>query len=174
MAVEIAPITSDTKFILHNLFPFYFHHLSQYDDGLDSNEYGLPVWTATGGVTPRTPGECVSYNWWIREECDQYLIYADGKPVGFAIVNTGPHMLTEGVDTDLLDFFIVAKYRGQGIGRLAAKQIFDRYCGVWEVFQLARNTAAIAFWHKVIGEYTNGEFLITHEGTRQQFDNRKR
>lgn len=172
MAVEIAPVTTETKFILHNLFPFYFHDLSQYDDGLDSNEYGLPVWTATGGETPKTPAECVAYNWWIREECHKFLIRADNKPVGFAIVNPGPKMLTEGIDYDLLDFFLVAKYRGKGIGRQAAVQVFEHYRGVWEVFQLARNTAAIAFWHRVISEYTNGDFLITNEGTRQQFDNR--
>ena len=35
---------------------------------------------------------------------------------------------------------------------------FDTYSGYWEVSEIATNTPAIAFWRKVIGDYTDGQF----------------
>jgi predicted acetyltransferase len=61
------------------------------------------------------------------------------------------------------------------VGRLAARVVFDRFPGVWEVTELARNTAAVSFWKAVIGEHTGGKFTngIDHGDWVQVFDSRR-
>ena len=169
--VTLAEVTDDTRHVLRNLFTVYFSELSQWDPLVALNEHGLPVWIAFGLPQPRTHDECVTYNWWIRDSCRQYLILADGHPAGFVIINPGPQFLPEGVDYDLLDFFVAHKYRRQGIGRQAARAAFDLSHGQWEVVQLEGNAPAIAFWNGVVAEYTGGRYESLDGGTRQRFGN---
>lgn len=85
-----------------------------------------------------------------------YVIKQDGKYVCFVLVRF--------IESDkrnyfsIAEFFIMKKYRKEGIGKRVAKQIFDLHKGQWEVFQLESNKPAQIFWNKVINEYTQGEF----------------
>lgn len=169
--VTLAEVTDETRHVLRNLFTVYFSELSQWDDLVALNEHGLPVWTAFGLPQPRTHDECITYNWWIRDNCRQYLILADERPAGFVIINPGPSYLPDGVDFDLLDFFVAHKHRRQGIGRQAARAAFDLFHGRWEVAQLEGNAPALAFWNGVVVEYTGGRFEALDGGTRQRFGN---
>lgn len=169
--VTLSEVTQETLPVLRNMFTVYFSELSQWDDGLALNEYGLPVWTAFGGAQPRTHEECVTYNWWIRGDCRLFLILADGHPAGFVIVNPGPQFLPDGVDFDIQDFFVAHKYRRLGVGRRAARAAFALFQGRWEVVQLAGNTPAITFWNHVVSEYTAGIYETLDGGARQRFRN---
>jgi len=60
--------------------------------------------------------------------------------------------------TDVADFFILKKYRGQGIGQAAAFQLFDQYPGPWTVSELILNLPAQAFWRTIIGRYSGRQF----------------
>lgn len=171
MHVEVTQATPDEMAIIRNMFALYFHDMSEYDDGIVMNAYGLPVWAGFEGTQPRTLAESVAFNWWIRDSCHPFLIRADGQPAGFVFVNAGPYFLAEDVDYDVQDFFIAAKYRRKGVGRAAARAVFEKFRGRWEVFQLARNTPAIAFWNRVIGEYTGGSYERFEGGARQRFRN---
>jgi predicted acetyltransferase len=67
------------------------------------------------------------------------------------------------------------KYQRRGIGRRFAVTLFDRFPGRWLVGQLPKNERAIAFWRKVIGDYTGGnfeEFTAEAGDNMQLFDNR--
>jgi predicted acetyltransferase len=140
------------------------------------NGYGLPCWkpnlgTSDGG--PTTLEECAHFNWWVRDRCLHYLIAVDGIPAGFSFVLAdGEPPLPDTVDFELMDFYIAPKYRRQGVGTAAACQLFERHRGRWQVFQLARNTAAISFWHRTIGNYMGGRYESRDKGTEQRFDNR--
>ena len=169
--VELAEVTEETRHILRNFFSVYFSELSQWDEFVALNEHGLPVWTAFGLPQPSTHDECVTYNWWIRDQCRQFLILADGHPAGFVIVNAGPEHLPPETDYELLDFFIAHKYRRQGVGRQAARAAFDPFHGRWHVEQLAGNAPAVAFWQSVIADYTNGNYETLDDGARQRFRN---
>ncbi len=70
-----------------------------------------------------------------------------------------------------MDFFITPKYRGQGVGRLAARAAFDLHHGRWQVEELARNAPAIRFWHHVIDKYTRGQYENRNNGAQQRFAN---
>ncbi len=172
MQVEVQEALGDDRQIVQNMFLFFFHDLAQWADSLAINAYGLPVETRAEGPTPRTLEEAVTYNWWIRDECRLFVIRADGNPAGFAIINARSENLPPDVDVDMLDFFIAGKYRRQGVGRVAARLLFETFRGRWLVEQLAGNAAAIAFWNHVVGEYTNGDYEKLDNGATQRFDNR--
>ncbi len=170
--VDVREAASDAEeAIVRNLFSYYFEAMSEYDPGIAINAYGLPVWTGFTGPTPRTHDEAVTFNWWIRDSCRRFLIYADDTPAGFVIVNSGPHFIAPDVDFDVQDFFVLAKFRRRGVGEAAARAIFDRFRGWWEVVQLARNAPAIAFWNGVVGAYTGGDYETLDAGARQRFRN---
>jgi predicted acetyltransferase len=171
MRVNLTSGSADDEQIVANMFTAFFYDLSQYDDNLVINRYGLPTWAPSGLPGPRTHEACAQHNWWIRDRCMRYAIRADGDPAGFLNICADKGHLSPGVNYELLDFYIAPKYRRRGIGRLAARAAFDMFHGVWQVFELARNAPALAFWHAVIGEYTGGQYQDLDDGTQQRFQN---
>ena len=157
--------------IVKNFFVAFFYDLSQYDDKLIINDFGLPMWEPSGLPGPQTLAECAPFNWWVRDSCFSYIIRADGKPAGFLNILANKTQLAPEVDFELLDFYIAPKYRRQKIGRAAAKAAFELYHGTWQVFELERNLAARSFWQAVINEYTNGHYTNLDDGTQQRFRN---
>jgi predicted acetyltransferase len=67
----------------------------------------------------------------------------------------------------IAEFFIMKKYGGKGIGKTAAKRIFDLFPGKWQVTQIEKNYPAQAFWRSLISEYTNGKY-------EERYDQRRR
>jgi predicted acetyltransferase len=86
-----------------------------------------------------------------------YLVRVDGVIAGFAFVSDAWSVLGEG-DHYMAEFFVMRKYRRGGVGTRFATELFDRHRGVWEVAQMRTNTPAQAFWRKIIGVYTGGDF----------------
>jgi predicted acetyltransferase len=108
---------------------------------------------------------------------DAFLVRVDGKLAGFAL-HAGKSRLTgEAGVHDVAELFVLQRYRRSGVGEQAARWLFDRFPGRWEVRQKAENTRAIAFWRRVIDRYTGGRFeeeALADErwrGVVQRFDN---
>lgn len=146
---------------LTNVYPFYLHDLSEFDDGY----YTLD---ARGRWTPdHLPS-------WLDEQEDHPLILVEsGLRVGAALVNQAPSpYLTPGMDFRMAEFFVLRRYRQRGIGRRAVFALFDRFRGKWEISELPRNEPAIRFWRRVIGEYGGGRHQETSDasGVRQVID----
>lgn len=81
--------------------------------------------------------------YWNDSDRHAFLIHADARLAGLALVQSGaPH--------DMAEFFVLRKYRRDGVGILAARSLFDRFPGQWQVRQLAGNPAATAFWRQAI------------------------
>ena len=158
---------------VRNFFLAYFYDMTQYDPNLIINAHGLPVWNGFAGYEEvETPSQCVQFNWWIRGKCELLLIRVAGHPAGFAIVLSDPAHLPADTDVELMDFYITPKYRRQGVGKIAARKIFDRQRGRWILFELAKNRPALDFWHGFLETYTEGNFQNLDNGTQQRFDNR--
>lgn len=155
--------------IVRNMFTAFFYDLSQYDDKLVINAYGLPTWEPAGLPGPRDHEECARLNWWIRGQCEAYVIRVDRNPAGFVHILRDKRHLVQDVDQELLDFYVAPKYRRQGVGREAARQAFDLYTGTWQVYELTLNDPALRFWHSVIDEYTGGQYEDLQGGTLQRF-----
>lgn len=77
---------------------------------------------------------------------------------GLALITRHPAYLGAGETWLMNEFFVMCKYRRQGVGERAARALFDRFPGRWEVAGLAENTVAQAFWREVIRRYTGGRF----------------
>jgi aryl-alcohol dehydrogenase-like predicted oxidoreductase/predicted acetyltransferase len=112
--------------------------------------------------------------YWLAEGDDRqaYLIRDGERPVGFAFVlHAGSPWATPGMDHCLAEMFVHPDARGRGVGAAAARALFDRLPGRWEIQQLAGNPRAIAFWRRVAGEVTGGAFeeVATPAGPAQRF-----
>jgi predicted acetyltransferase len=96
--------------------------------------------------------------YWTDPRNHAFLIRADGKLAGFALVQGRSRLTGDEAVHDMAEFFVMRKYRRHGVGRQAAEFLFNRFRGRWEVRQKAENRAATAFWQRAIGEYTGGRF----------------
>lgn len=118
--------------------------------------------------------------WFSDPRNHAFLVHADGKLAGFALVQQRSRLNGDESITDLAEFFVLRKFRGQKIGERAAGMLFDRFPGLWEVRQRKQNQPATAFWRRTIGRYTRGTFteeLLDDErwrGPVQRFESRKR
>lgn len=89
--------------------------------------------------------------YWEEEDRWPYLFDVEGQPAGFCFVNR--HSLSgRDVDFFVAEFAILEPYRGRGHGVKAARDIFARHPGQWELGVLEGNWPALSFWKKAIGQ----------------------
>jgi len=99
-------------------------------------------------------------NWFANDHSHPLIIAKGPEAVGFALV-TRPRVPAAGetrVNYHMSEFFIRKPHRRVGIGRDAAKLIFDRFAGDWEIVEYQRNPHAVTFWRRVLTEYCKGRF----------------
>jgi len=58
------------------------------------------------------------------------------------------------------DFFVMHKYKRQGVGKYCAECVFGMFKGTWQIWFHPNNKAANNFWINVVDEYTEGAFEI--------------
>ena len=106
-----------------------------------------------------------------------FLLRIEGRWAGFALLRQGAGLLHDDV-IDMVEFFVLRKYRRRGAGEALARHVFDCFRGRWEVREVANNLPAQAFWRRIIARYSGGSFedhLWDDErwrGPVQTFDNR--
>ncbi len=143
--IDLAPIPYAQKAVLRNLMELCQHDYSEYNEA-NVDEHGLF-------------GYRYLDHYWTEERRHPLFIRVAGHLAGFALVRQ-----TDEAVYEMAEFFILRKYRRQGIGRDAAHRIFARFPGRWQVAQEACNLPAQAFWRTVIAAYTGGQYTET---TRQ-------
>lgn len=94
-------------------------------------------------------------HYWRDPRCHAFVIRAGGKLAGFALVQQRSRLSGDESVNDLAEFFVLRRWRKQGVGERAATWLFDCFRGRWEVRQKRENQPATAFWRRVIGRYTN-------------------
>jgi predicted acetyltransferase len=144
-SVDVQEATIDEKPVLRRLLELYAHDFSEFN-GADVDDHG-------------TFGYSYLDNYWTQPHRHPLLIRVDGRIGGFALVRSGsPH--------DMAEFFVMRKYRRGGVGVEAARAVFTRFPGEWQVRQVAANVAAVAFWHTAIPvpftEDTNDDGPVQH------------
>jgi predicted acetyltransferase len=81
--------------------------------------------------------------YWTDDDRHPFLFRVDGRLAGFALVWSGaPH--------DMAEFFVLRKYRRSAVGTEAARTVFARFPGAWQVREQWENEGAIAFWRRAI------------------------
>ncbi len=148
MNFEIVPAERHEKEILRNLMEKYDYEFSQYTLE-DVNPLGL-----------------YGYDWldgyWTEKGRWAFFLKADGKLAGFAMVNDYP----EAGKTDycMSEFFVMYKYRRCGLGSFAARALFDRFRGSWQLKRHPKNLPSVGFWDRVVGSYTKGAYRVESMG----------
>lgn len=136
MKIEILPAQVEDKPVVGHLLQLCVHDYSEFN-GREVNDHGLfdypyldYYWTEAG----RFP----------------FLVRVEGKLAGFVLVRQ-----MEGDESlwQMAEFFILRKYRRQGIGRSVALQVFDCFEGRWEVIPEDGNLPAQRFWQRVKEAY---------------------
>ncbi|MCU9613222.1 GNAT family N-acetyltransferase [Caldibacillus lycopersici] len=150
MNVTLAPIPYEDKSILFQLIQLYRY---------DSSEFDGHALTAHG---------LYSYKYLDHQWTESYrrplLVKVDGEIAGFALLILDvPKQYTKRSTAEqtnvVSDFFIMRKFRGRGVGKKVAFQLFEQFQGIWEIKQTEGNVAAQIFWEKVISQYPNGEIV---------------
>lgn len=126
---QVVPAGRSDRAVIQRLLELYRHDFSEFD-GSDVDEHG-------------EFGYAYLDRYWVEQERHPFLFKVDDKWAGFALVRSGPPV-------DMAEFFVLRKFRRCGIGREAARILFESFPGPWRVRQQRSNPGATAFWRKAI------------------------
>jgi predicted acetyltransferase len=101
--------------------------------------------------------------WFNDPTARPFVILADGQRAGFALVARPSSFPRRSADFRMAEFFVVDRERRRGIGAGAAKLLFTRFAGQWEVIEDEYNRPALAFWRRVIGAHCDGHYNESRE-----------
>jgi predicted acetyltransferase len=87
-----------------------------------------------------------------------FVIECGGAVAGFALATRGSPFTVDPNDLDVAEFFVMRRYRRQGVGRDAAFLLWDRLPGHWIVRVVESNRRGSAFWPAVVAEYADGKY----------------
>jgi predicted acetyltransferase len=155
MDISIVPVKIGEKEILRNLLEKYDYEFSQYDNR-DVNDLGLYGY------------DYLDY-YWTEENRFPFFVKVNGKLAGFIMVND---YLESKINTNytLSEFFIMYKYRRQGIGKYVVNNIFNKFKGKWQLKFHPKNEVSKNFWLKTIDEYTKGKYEIIKNDPESTYD----
>ena len=127
--VRVQPVPLADKGVVDHLLELYLHDLSEF--------------TAANVGSHGLYGYFYLDDYWTEPDRHPFLFRAEGHWAGLAFVRSGsPH--------DMAEFFVMRRFRRKGIGRAAARILFERFPGDWQIRQLAANGPATHFWRSVI------------------------
>lgn len=163
--IDIVVVTRESQPVIERLLQLYEYDASEFfeadvaDDGLYHVMDAATLW---------------------HPDYHVFLITVAGNLAGFAFVTRHASYVVEGTTWLIDEFFVMRKHRRRGVGERAARTLFDRFPGRWEVGQLPANRPAQAFWRATIGRHTREDFRETHvdtdrwRGPVQSFDSTAR
>ena len=129
--------------LISNLMELYIHDLSaifaQVKLGADGR-FGYP--------------ELPSYLSGSSERCG-FVIRSDESVAGFALVRRGSPVSDDPKALDVAEFFVLRQFRGLGVGRSAARQLWERMPGNWTVRASRKNPDAVGFWRSAVAQLPN-------------------
>ena len=145
-AVSVEPASQQERDVVARLLELYAHDFSE-RNGADVGDDGIYGYRYLDA-------------YWTDADRHPFLFRVDGRLAGFALVRSGP-------PHDMAEFFVLRKYRRDGVGTDAARAVFTRFPGEWQTREQWENDGAIAFWRRTIPvEFDEGE---TDEGPVQRF-----
>ena len=156
MKISNVLANNENSNIIKNLYPLYLHDLSEHYEDLP-NEYGIyeeePMKTLAQQYEVQ--------NIWFEKPnvLFPHIIMVDDKPAGFILIAITPYA-PKTTDYYGSEFFLLRPYRGKNIAQIAAKQVFDKFPGRWELYtnHLPKNLIGQKFWRKTVSNYTNNNY----------------
>ncbi|RUR13814.1 GNAT family N-acetyltransferase [Legionella sp. km772] len=148
--IRLQPATLVEYPIIQNLARFYVYDMSR------SCGFISPDW-----ICP-ADGLYESYDFKTYFEdptCSAYLITVNEELAGFVLLNKKG--VQPSTDWNVGEFFILAKFQGQGVGRFVAEELWTIFPGIWEISVIPENKAALAFWRNTVLVFTSGLYTET-------------
>jgi predicted acetyltransferase len=145
MQIELIEATHANRPVLAALFELYLYDFSEFthEDVGDDGRFGARF----------------LHRYFDADETRRALLLRiDGKWAGLTLLHRGAFLVHDDEAMDIVEFFVMRKYRRRGAGEAMARAIFDRFPGRWEVRVMADNVSAQAFWRKTVSRYTGGRF----------------
>lgn len=155
MDIKVTSAKRGEKPVLANLLNLYLHDFSEFDDvAIEADgRFTYPYLDLYWEDPNRYP----------------FLIRADRKLAGFALVRILTDPRTGSTCIDMTEFFVLRRFRRQGVGNAAARRLWDLFVGDWEVRVLAGNVGALPFWRGSIDTYTGGNFAEDAPGRAEKW-----
>lgn len=148
MDIDLQAVKFDQKSVLRHLMELCQHDYSEFN-GEDINEHGLY-------------GYRYIDHYWTEKGRHAFFIRVSDNLAGFVLIRQ-LDFESNHPSYSIAEFFVLRKYRSQGVGESVANRVFDQFPGSWQVHQERQNRAARAFWRKVISRYTGGRFQEVEE-----------
>jgi predicted acetyltransferase/RimJ/RimL family protein N-acetyltransferase len=145
--ISVIKATVDDYPRIQSMARFYVYDLSR-ECGSISSDWAMPE-----------DGLYESFdfkNYFISPSRKAFLVKVYDEIAGFVLINQA----TENPENNwnMGEFFIIAKFQGQGIAHQVAQEIWNMHPGKWEVSVIPENKSATVFWEKSISEFTCGTF----------------
>lgn len=133
--------------MIQNMARFYVYDLSK-ECGHISDDWRLPK----DGLF-----ESFDFKNYFEENTRKaYLVKIYDDVAGFVLLNQAVTCKTS--DWNVGEFFVLGKYQGHGVGKIAAEKVWQLHPGKWEVSVIPENTTALKFWGSTISRFTANVF----------------
>ena len=130
-------VESCEKENLKKLSKVYLDEISNFDDGVQFDQYGAPIY------------KWFDFYW---KDKGRYPIYymLGGKVAGFALVRK-----LEVGKYEIAEFFVLKEFRGSGNSLEFARLVCSCFCGEIEFSTSIKNKKAVKFWEKFVENFGN-------------------
>jgi predicted acetyltransferase len=93
-----------------------------------------------------------------NDDTDVYLAHVADIPAGFALVGSAERYIGDPKAWDMVEFFVGAHFRRNGVGRAIAGYLWDQHPGDWLIRVYQGNAAAMRFWAGAVAQYSSGVY----------------
>ena len=149
MSFEVKAADISDKPALEQLMQFYLYDFAEFeaDEMNKSGRYTYPYLDF----------------YWQEPDRHPFIFLSDGNLAGFALVRQNLDPTSNTCYWEMAEFFIVRRYRRLRYGAKAAKNLWRRFPGNWELRVLNSNLTAYQFWKPLIHNFTNTSYSETKE-----------
>ncbi len=147
MTPSLQTIPLDHYDLLQNMARFYVYDMSRACGHLPNWE--LPK----SGLF-----ECYNLkNYIIDEDRRAYFVMVDQEIAGFLMINK--IVSTPDTDWNMGEFFVLAKFQGQGIGTQILPLVFKDLPGIWEIGIMPENKPGFQFWSGLLKKLSQQKII---------------
>lgn len=147
MEVQLVKIKREERHVLENLFCYYVYDMSEYmkwNPDKDGTFGGYDV----SKFNP----------YWELDDHIPYFIKVNNELAGFVLIRRYPSDLTL---YDIAQFFVLRKFKGQGVGKDILKQIVKAFPGKWQIRVLLENSGALSFWKSAVSSIVGEDYRLS-------------
>jgi predicted acetyltransferase len=137
--IELIPAERHQQAIVANLLELYIHDFSEF----------LAVEIGANGRF----GYKDLPLYWSDPDRHPFLVNVDRKLAGLVFVRRFPEARGDEALYDMVEFFIMRRYRRLGAGTQVAHEVWRRFPGRWQVRVIELNVAGLSFWPRAISAF---------------------